>query len=154
MSEENLDQQVMSPNTFTLNQRRKLQSSPVEEVDLSQSQRISQEPSKASTDGEVQGDPSLLQLIGQELVLMETIQEKGDGKNVSTTATPVAVSTPVTSKDMGSAEKEMGYQSSSSQIAVWEGGPKSKPLALNQPHHLCSLLSSSWKPKKASKELR
>ena len=65
--EEVFDQQVMSPSTFTLNQRRKLQSSTAEEADPSR--RSSQEPSKAvAVQEEAHDDPSLLQLIGQETV--------------------------------------------------------------------------------------
>ena len=119
----------MSPSTFTLNQRRKLQSSQIDEPDPVR--RSSQEPSKAVTvPEEVHGDPSMLQLVGQEMVLMETIRE-ADGGKVSTTATPPgAPSTPRTTKDVGSAERELGYHSSSSQVAVWEGAPKTNPLAL------------------------
>ena len=137
MEESNL-QQVMSPTgSFAFNQRRKLQQNPLRE----DPDPMCQEPSKVMANlGEMPdgADSSQMQIIGQELVCADVAVDVQKG-NASTTATPMdAAMTPRTSKDVGSVEKEgMGqFQSSSSQVAVWENGPQSMPVALRPPSPL------------------
>ena len=129
--EEPENQQVMSPTTgsFTLNQRRKLLKSPTKE-DSDPGQEPLKVMANSGESSKDPQDPSQLQIVGQELVALD-VMEAEMGKIASTTATPLEVAaTPRTAKDLGSAEREGGFHSSSSQVVVWENGPQSMPLAL------------------------